>query len=87
MCLAIPGKIIEIDGTVALVDYGGVRKKASLLTMPDAKIGEIVIVHAGFAISKIDPEEAQKTLFAFNDLEQAISDEKQKIDGGNVRRE
>lgn len=78
MCLAIPGKIFQIDGTIAVVDYGGVRKKASLLTMPDAKIGEMVIVHAGFAISKIDPEEAMKSLSAFRALEEVIAEEQQK---------
>ncbi len=78
MCLAIPGKIVEIDGTIAVVNYSGVRKKASLLTMPDAKIGEMVIVHAGFAISKIDPEEAQKNLSAFQALEEVIVEEQQK---------
>lgn len=73
MCLAIPGKIIEIDGTNAIIDYGGVRKRASLMAMPDTELGDMVIVHAGFVISKIDREEAEKTLAVFREFQEAIS--------------
>ncbi len=73
MCLAVPGRIVEIDGDMAVVDYGGVRKRASIMTLPDAKVGDMVIVHAGFAISKVDEEEAQKTLAAFAEIERYFS--------------
>ena len=70
MCLAIPGKIVEIKGTDAIIDYGGIRKKASILVMPDAAVGDMVIVHAGFVISKIDEKEAQKTLSVFRTIDE-----------------
>lgn len=67
MCLAIPGKIesieLQYDGKVrmAKVLFGGIRKEASLEMLPDAKIGDYVLVHVGVAISKVDEEEAKKT--------------------------
>jgi len=82
MCLAIPGKIIAIEGSTATIDYGGVYKKASTITMPDAQIGEMVMVHAGFIIAKVDPDEARKTLSVFAELEKAIADEKSKKPDG-----
>lgn len=66
MCLAIPGKIQSIvniqDGLVrmAKVSFGGIIKEASLELVPDATIGDYVLVHVGVAISKVDEEEAQK---------------------------
>jgi len=69
MCLAIPGRIVEIDDMTAIIDYGGVRKRASLMAMPDAKIGEMVMVHAGFIIATVDPIEAEKTLAVFREIE------------------
>ncbi|MBQ4914646.1 HypC/HybG/HupF family hydrogenase formation chaperone [Maribacter sp. MMG018] len=67
MCLAIPGKIKSIesqyDGMVrmAKVSFGGITKEASLEMLPDADVGDYVLVHVGVAISKVDEEEAQKT--------------------------
>jgi len=67
MCLAIPGKIKSIEmqynGMVrmAKVSFGGITKEASLEMLPDADIGDYVLVHVGVAISKVDEEEAQKT--------------------------
>ena len=65
MCLAIPGKIESISGDdlitrMGRVNFGGVIKEASLAYVPEAKVGEYVIVHAGFALSTVDEEEAQK---------------------------
>ena len=62
MCLAIPSKIVEIDNNMAMLDVDGVKRKASLLLLEDPKIGEYVIVHAGFAIHKIDESAAMETL-------------------------
>ena len=66
MCLGIPGKVVEIDDTgelrMARVDFGGVRKEACLAYVPEVQLGDYVIVHVGFAISRLDEEEAQKTL-------------------------
>lgn len=62
MCLAVPSRIIEINDTVARVDVDGVVREASLMLLDDAKTGDYVIVHAGFAISKVDEEAALQTL-------------------------
>ncbi len=62
MCLAIPSKIVEIKDGVATIDVEGVRRSASLLLLEDPQVGDYVIVHAGFAIHKIDEEDAMETL-------------------------
>ena len=62
MCLAIPSKIVKIENNMAVIDVDGVKREASLLLMEDAGIGDYVIVHAGFAIHKIDEEAALETL-------------------------
>ena len=62
MCLAIPSKIIKIENNMATIDVDGVQREASLLLLEDANVGEYVIVHAGFAIQKIDESAAQETL-------------------------
>ncbi len=62
MCLAIPSKIIEIQGTLAKVSVDGVIRETSLALIDDAQIGDYVIVHAGFAISKLDEFAARQTL-------------------------
>ena len=68
MCIAIPGKIVSIEGTRALVSIEGLEREADVRLVPDAKIGDYVIIHAGFAIQKYDEEEAQKTLELFREL-------------------
>jgi len=63
MCLGLPGKIVEKDEFSALVDIGGTEREVSLMMMPEeVEIGDYVMVHVGYAISKMDPEEAKKTL-------------------------
>lgn len=62
MCLAVPSKIIEINDQVAKVDVDGVIRETSIMLIDDAEIGDYVIVHAGFAINKIDEEAALQTL-------------------------
>ena len=65
MCLAVPGKIISISGDEPLtrtgrVNFGGIVKEASLAYVPEAEVGDYVIVHVGFAISRVDEQEAQR---------------------------
>ncbi|MEI7533727.1 MAG: HypC/HybG/HupF family hydrogenase formation chaperone [Verrucomicrobiae bacterium] len=65
MCLAIPGKVVSISGDDPLtrmgrIDFSGVVKQASLAYVPEVNIGDYVIVHVGFALSKVDEDEAQK---------------------------
>ncbi len=65
MCLAVPGKILETEerngDRTARVQFGGIVKQAYLNFVPDAQVGDYVMVHVGFAISKVDAEEAQRT--------------------------
>jgi hydrogenase expression/formation protein HypC len=75
MCLAVPGQIIEIEGTKAKVDFGGVTREADITLVPDAAKGEYVLVHAGFAIERLDEEEAAETFRLFRELAQALDDE------------
>ena len=81
MCLAVPGRILstaEVDGTLmAEVDFGGVHKDVCLQYIPDAAIGEYVVVHVGFAIQRLDEKSAQDTLANFERmgiLEQEFGD-------------
>ena len=62
MCLAIPSMIVKIEDEMATIDVDGVTRKASLLLVEDARVGDYVIVHAGFAIRKVDEEAAQESL-------------------------
>lgn len=62
MCLAIPSKIVNIDNNMAILDVDGVRREASLLLLEDTEIGDYVIVHAGFAINKVDEIAALETI-------------------------
>jgi hydrogenase expression/formation protein HypC len=69
MCLAIPVKVVELrEGDQAMVDVGGVRKEISLALVDGIAVGDYVILHVGFAIQKLDPEEAEKTLANFAEL-------------------
>lgn len=72
MCLAVPGKIIEITQTPAAkmgkVDFGGVIREVCLEAVPDAELGSFVIVHAGFALNTLSEREAQDTLDALREL-------------------
>jgi len=67
MCLAVPGKIVSISGDTGDVDFGGVIKQANL-SMVEAKIGEWVVVHAGFAIETMDEKEALETIELWNEV-------------------
>jgi hydrogenase expression/formation protein HypC len=62
MCLAIPSKIVRIDGRTATIDVAGVQRQASIMLLEDVQVGDYVIVHAGFAITRLDAEAAQETL-------------------------
>jgi hydrogenase expression/formation protein HypC len=62
MCLAIPSKITHIDNEMATIDVDGVKRSASLMLLEDATVGDYVIVHAGFAIKKLDEAAAMETI-------------------------
>ena len=62
MCLSVPARVVEIDGNMAKVDVGGMLTEISVDLCPDVALGEYVLIHAGFAIQKVDEEEATQTL-------------------------
>lgn len=70
MCLAVPGKIVEIDKdkNQATIDYGNGTKRKANISLLDVSINDYVLVHAGFAIQKVDPKEAQETLDIFRSM-------------------
>lgn len=72
MCLAIPMKIMEIDGASAVVDAGGVSRKARVDLLPDLRVGDYVLMHAGLAIAKVDADEAEETLAVFREFTNEI---------------
>ncbi len=68
MCLAIPSRIVKIEDQMAVIDVDGVTREASLLLLEDALVGDYVIVHAGFALHKIDEETARESLALLRDV-------------------
>ena len=75
MCLAVPGKVIEIDGDTARVDFGGVTREANVVLVPEAAVDSYVLVHAGFAIQVLNEAEAEETLSLFRELAEALDDD------------
>lgn len=86
MCLAVPGKIVEVRderGTrMATIDFDGIRKEICLAYLPDMEVGEYAIVHVGFAISRVDEASALETLQMFRDL--GLLDDELAVTGGVV---
>ena len=73
MCLAIPARLVEKrDHDQAVVDLGGIRKPVSIALVPEAEVGDYVIVHVGHAIGVIDPEEAARTLALFAEMQSSV---------------
>lgn len=76
MCLAIPAQVVELRaGDNALVDLAGVRKEISLALVDGVAVGDYVIVHVGYALNRLDPDEAAKTLALFAEIGQLGSDQ------------
>jgi hydrogenase expression/formation protein HypC len=78
MCLAIPSKVVEIKNNIATLDVDGVKREASLMLLEDAQIGDYVIVHAGFAIHKIDETAALETIKLLRDAAELVEREEGK---------
>jgi hydrogenase expression/formation protein HypC len=74
MCLAIPSKIVKIEDNVATIDVDGVKREASLLLIENPEVGDYVIVHAGFAINKINEEDALESLKLLKEAASLIFD-------------
>ncbi len=77
MCLALPVKVIEVGGGPAgewaIVDLGGVKKEISLALLDNVSVGDYVILHVGYALSRLDPEEAGRTLALFSEMSEPIT--------------
>lgn len=68
MCLAIPAKLVEINGEKGKVETGGVRREVNLALVEDVNVGDYLIIHAGFALEKLDPREAEMRIKIFEEL-------------------
>ena len=68
MCLAVPARLLELNDSVGVADFGGVRREISVLFVPEAKVGDYVLVHAGTAIECLDETEAEETLKLFAEI-------------------
>lgn len=80
MCLAIPARIVELEGDRGVVDAMGNRFKAKTTLLPKVKLGDLVLVHAGFAISMVDEEEAKKTWQLISEINEFM-DTPNKVSG------
>ncbi len=84
MCLGIPGKIISVEDNplgvrMGKVSFGGIIKECCLAFTPEAQVGDYVIVHVGFALSRLDEEEAQLTLEALAELERVAEEQSEPL--------
>ncbi len=68
MCLAMPMKVVSLDGNECFVEAGGLKRKVNLAFLKDVKQGDYILLHAGFAIERLKPEEAKKTLRVLKEL-------------------
>ncbi|MEM1586032.1 MAG: HypC/HybG/HupF family hydrogenase formation chaperone [Candidatus Bathyarchaeia archaeon] len=68
MCLAVPARVIEINGELAKVDFGGGVIREANISLVDTKVGDYVLVHAGYAIQVLDKEEAEETLMLWKEI-------------------
>ena len=80
MCLAIPARIVELKGDNAVVDAMGNRFKAKTTLLKNVKLGDLVLVHAGFAITKVDEEEARKTWNLIEEIDE-FNETQNKVSG------
>lgn len=85
MCVAFPGKVVEIYGEYGKVDFGnGVIRDNILLSLVNAKIGDYVLVHAGYAIQVVDEFEARKTIEIWNEMTKDLPEEKKRQDFNEI---
>lgn len=83
MCLALPMRVTAIDGDLATIASAGLAQRASLMLVPEAKVGDYVLVHAGFAISVMDEAEANETLDLLREIDAfALDDGAEADDAG-----
>jgi len=75
MCLAIPMRVLELKGTAGIAEVGGVRREVSFALLNDVRVGDYVIIHSGFAIQKLDEDEAEETLRLLRELAGSLENE------------
>jgi hydrogenase expression/formation protein HypC len=73
MCLAVPVRVLKIDGLKALMELGGLAREASIMLVPDTQVGDYILLHAGFAIQKLDEKEAEETIRLFAELAEGMA--------------
>ena len=79
MCLAIPTLITAIEGQMARIEVGSVEREISIVFTPEAKVGDYALIHSGYAIGILAPEEAEETLRLLREMEEAAEEEKSKL--------
>ncbi|WP_372522239.1 HypC/HybG/HupF family hydrogenase formation chaperone [Sulfuricaulis sp.] len=80
MCLAIPAKVVQkLENDQALVEVGGVRNQVSLMLVEDVTVGDYVIVHVGFAIARLNAEEAAKSLALFDEIARQLEENPHEV--------
>jgi hydrogenase expression/formation protein HypC len=84
MCLAIPARIVEMTGDQAVADAMGNRWNIRTTLTPGVKLGDIVLIHAGYAIAKVDEEEAKKTWELFEQIAEMEEEHRQSQEGGHA---
>jgi hydrogenase expression/formation protein HypC len=80
MCLALPMRVTAVDGELATIASAGLEQRASLMLVPEAKVGDYVLVHAGFAISVLDEADAQETLELLRKISAFAADDGDEAD-------
>lgn len=78
MCLAIPVRIVELHGDMATGEVGGIEREVSVMMTPGVKVGDYVVVHAGFALQVVDQEEAEENLRILTEMARATERERAK---------
>ncbi len=81
MCLAVPVRVLQIDGLKAVVELGGLTRQASIMLVPDTEVGDYVLLHAGFAIQKLNEREAEETIRLFAEIAERVADCAKSIRG------
>jgi len=79
MCLAIPLRLVSVDGTDAVGEVGGIQREVSVMMTPGAKVGDYVIVHAGFAIQVLDQKEAEENLELLRQIGEAADQMREDV--------
>jgi hydrogenase expression/formation protein HypC len=79
MCLAVPLRLVSVDGTDAVGEVGGIQREVSIMMTPDAKVGDYVIVHAGFAIQVLDQKEAEENLELLRQIGEAAEQKQEEV--------